>query len=886
MANPDTHNSPPQSPQKPPRRRSLTVRLILLWAVALAMLGVYWYQLLGLHAETRAQAQQEIRSHTLETAHTLSLEVDRLARQMDFLTQRLAFDWSTQAPAAFLENVALAQEALASASGTTFEVHIADAQGQVLFSSVLTEPFSPPDALNVADREYFWRQSEQSTGELWIGAPFTGQVTQEQSIPASRAIYNENGEFAGVVMISLPSRELSAALDQIFPDARDGAAIVLDNGALLARTQGDAQRTDDELLSTLARLLLERSPWGSEAVLAPDTGDADRLYAWYRTPSSYPMAVLIGRDEAAAMKPTDALIASSLRDGALGSLALVLTLLLATWFMARDHLHYVQMQRLRERQQLALYGGGLGAWDWDIAQDIITCDELCLQQLGLTPEQMPRTRSEWLKRAHPDDQATLEAMMSRGAEPAAAPQLAEVRLLHASAQWHWFAVLGKVVQVDARGKPRRMAGTLRDITTDVRREQLHRVLLDESQSAIVLMTAGREVLEANQRAREIFLPAEGASLPSIRELHLDEASYDFLQQQYEVMRNQHYVRLTWPLIDGKGERRWFDMHGVLRDPNDSESEVVWTLNDITDMHLATSALARERQRLITLLERYPGGVIVEDEDATIALVNARLTQLFDIEQDPQQLEGLSHEELCQTLGEPYATWLLPASTPNTNEHPADARREREVVTPAGRFLQVECVPVTAKHERLGQVWLFRDITERKRNERRLARLAHTDELTGLPNRRSFMEHLRLASDASDWSAEQPGAVLMIDVDHFKHINDTHGHASGDAVLQQLAAHFSARLREGDIAARLGGEEFAVLLPRVRLDDAEGLADRLRAAVAAQPFQRDDGEVLRYTISVGVAGIAPGEPEATLRQADRALYEAKRAGRNRVRRLVA
>ncbi len=884
MASPVSATPLPEAPSAPSRRRSIVVRLVLVWTIALAALGIYWHQLLGLHAETRAQAEQEIRSHTLETAHTLALEVDRLFRQMDFLTQRLAFDWGTQEPDAFLKNVAFAQEALASASGTTFDVHITDASGQLVFSSVLQEPFSPPDDMSASDREYFWRQREQGNGDLWMGPPLTGRVTGQSTIPASRALYDEGGEFSGVIMISLSARELSASLDEIFPDARDIAAIVLDNGSLLARTQGDARRTDDDTLSALARALVERSPWGSEAAQARGVNDIARLYAWYRTPSPYPIAVLIGRDQAAAMQATDALIASSLRDGAVGSLALTIALLLATWFIFRDHRQYQQLQRLRERQQLALFGGGLGAWDYDVTNDVVTCDELCLQQLGLESAQAPRTRADWLARVHPDDRAALEARMLEQTAEDGLPQRREVRLLHASAQWHWFAVLGKVVQADANGNPKRLAGTLRDITEIVRRQQLQRVLLDESQSAIVLLSAGREVLEFNQRAREIFGQQDASqTLPPVRHFHVNEASFDRMQQHYEVLRERHHVRLTWPLLDGEGQRRWFDMHGVLRDPTDPESDVVWTLNDITEMYLATTALARERQRLSTLLERYPGGVIVEDEDATVALVNARLGHLFGVDHDPRQLQGLSHEALCQTLGEPYATWLLPEPT-SGDTTPTEARREREVVTPAGRFLQIERVPVTAEHEHLGRVWLFHDITERKRRERRLARLANTDDLTGLPNRRSFMDQLRLASDSSDWSAERPGAVVMIDVDHFKHINDTYGHATGDAVLQHLAHQLTERLRRGDIAARLGGEEFAILLPRIHPDDAEALADRLRATIAAQPFERD-GEALRYTISLGVAAIEPANPDATLNRADKALYEAKRAGRNRVRRLT-
>jgi diguanylate cyclase (GGDEF)-like protein len=160
----------------------------------------------------------------------------------------------------------------------------------------------------------------------------------------------------------------------------------------------------------------------------------------------------------------------------------------------------------------------------------------------------------------------------------------------------------------------------------------------------------------------------------------------------------------------------------------------------------------------------------------------------------------------------------------------------------------------------------------------LRRLARTDPLTGTLNRLALDEELARLFRAGPAAL----AVLMLDVDHFKRINDRHGHAGGDRVLTALAACIGARLRAGDLLGRVGGEEFLVLLPGTGLAAALALAEALRAAVAGLRVVLD-GEPQAITLSLGVAMRQPhgDDPAALVRRADRALYAAKREGRNRV-----
>ena len=181
----------------------------------------------------------------------------------------------------------------------------------------------------------------------------------------------------------------------------------------------------------------------------------------------------------------------------------------------------------------------------------------------------------------------------------------------------------------------------------------------------------------------------------------------------------------------------------------------------------------------------------------------------------------------------------------------------------------------------GIVGVVVDITDRKQLEARLWRMAATDSLTGVWNRRHFLAQAeRIVAQARREAA--PVSLLMLDVDRFKSINDSHGHATGDKVLVQLCEHWRSLLRLGDLLGRMGGEEFAVVLPDSGLADAADIAEDLRRGATALDIIVD-GLRLHLTVSIGATEFLVGDEgiEATLIRADRALYSAKEAGRDRV-----
>lgn len=174
------------------------------------------------------------------------------------------------------------------------------------------------------------------------------------------------------------------------------------------------------------------------------------------------------------------------------------------------------------------------------------------------------------------------------------------------------------------------------------------------------------------------------------------------------------------------------------------------------------------------------------------------------------------------------------------------------------------------------------------NHQRIRQLGLTDPLTHVNNRRYFDQRLQEEIAAATRSA-RPLACMFLDVDHFKHINDTHGHQAGDRVLREVAMLINSQLRQCDILSRYGGEEFVVLLPDTRTTVCQEIAERIRGCIAAHTFRISEQTTLQLTVSIGISGIAPASTErnqeglakALVETADRAVYRAKACGRNRI-----
>ncbi len=322
-----------------------------------------------------------------------------------------------------------------------------------------------------------------------------------------------------------------------------------------------------------------------------------------------------------------------------------------------------------------------------------------------------------------------------------------------------------------------------------------------------------------------------------------------------------------PLADGN--LRLIDLSKAsFRDGLGAPGGIVGVVHDLTESQPYEA-------RLEAILEQSPIGVSVSRrDDGRIVFVNTRFAELI----------GLSRDQLIGSRARDYYL----------DDHQRQRVLERlrgngAVVNMEVQFKKADGSPfwtlftvnqAVIQGAPVNLAWIY-DYTERRNMEEALRDMASRDPLTGIYNRRSFMELARQQL-ARAHRFHEPLAVFVLDVDHFKKINDTYGHATGDDALRMVAGGCQAILREYDVLGRLGGEEFVVVLPGATADETRVVAERVRRNLARMAIPAP-GTSFHLTTSIGIAGLegASDSLEKAIHRADLALYRAKREGRNRV-----
>jgi len=296
-----------------------------------------------------------------------------------------------------------------------------------------------------------------------------------------------------------------------------------------------------------------------------------------------------------------------------------------------------------------------------------------------------------------------------------------------------------------------------------------------------------------------------------------------------------------------------------------------------ELELANAGMLGNQELLRSTIESTADGILVVDRDGKVAFGNRRFAEMWRIPADllargdDDELIGFVLEQ----LDDPQAFLSKVKELYQSDREDLDTLLFND-----GRVFERYSRPLMRGGEVDGRVWSFRDISERKRFESQLVHIANHDPLTGLFNRRRFDEELdRQLSEAQRYGTH--GALLFLDLDQFKDVNDSRGHRAGDDLLTSLALLLRQRLRDTDVIARLGGDEFSVLLPHADADQAAAVAKDLLEAIRGYTFMVG-GAPLGITVSLGIAlfpehGSSAGE---LLSRADMAMYRAKEEGRNR------
>jgi diguanylate cyclase (GGDEF)-like protein/PAS domain S-box-containing protein len=354
---------------------------------------------------------------------------------------------------------------------------------------------------------------------------------------------------------------------------------------------------------------------------------------------------------------------------------------------------------------------------------------------------------------------------------------------------------------------------------------------------------------------------------------------DALKGTAPFYRTEHRVRTR------SGELRWIQSNGqvVERDQCGRALKLVGTNADITARKQIEQKLEQEHQLLNAVLENIEAGIAACDNQGVLTLFNRATREFHGLPQEPLPPEAWTeHYDFYQPDGKtPMTTQFIPLFRALQGEHVHNA--EMMIVPKHGGRARILLASGQALYAsdgtKLGAVVAMHDITERKQMEQRLEFLAQHDALTVLPNRNQFQERIELAM-ARCRRSQSLMALLFLDIDNFKTINDTLGHAAGDKLLQCFADRLLQCVRTTDTVSRLAGDEFTIIVEDLHDEDAASvIAQKILTVMESDVML--EGRRVQVSTSVGIAyykGDLVASVETLMQQADAALYRAKQGGR--------
>lgn len=295
----------------------------------------------------------------------------------------------------------------------------------------------------------------------------------------------------------------------------------------------------------------------------------------------------------------------------------------------------------------------------------------------------------------------------------------------------------------------------------------------------------------------------------------------------------------------------------------------------------TDKLVAISQALLPFIESLPDAVVIVNSDHQIVLANTRAAEMFG--HDTAAMMGSDLKMIIPVHHQPRHAGNVNGYFKTPHARPMGAEKRFSGLRADGTEVPVDIMINELTLDGCpAAMALVRDVTYQRALEDRLTLESLTDEMTGFYNRKYFKTQLK-AQYSGFVRSGLPASMIMFDFDHFKAINDQHGHAGGDMVLVKIAEMIRRELRPTDMGCRIGGEEFAIILPNTSLEDAVAFAERIRQHTEAMEFEYENTS-FRATITVGVAAFSNSDTshDSVMRKADSALYSGKASGRNCVK----
>ena len=547
---------------------------------------------------------------------------------------------------------------------------------------------------------------------------------------------------------------------------------------------------------------------------------------------------------------------------------------------AREAEMEAELQRNEERMRLACDAAKIGCWDWNLVTGEMVWSATASRQMGL-PDDAPTNFEIFMNSVHPDDQKAIQEAVEAAIRENKNPDV-PYRMVWPDGSVHWRSVTGRVIH-DKAGRPIRMLGIgmdLDDYKATDERLLLQAAALQAAANSIVITDNTGTILWTNQAFSQLTgYSSEEVLGKNPRVLKAGQHDDAFYSNMWATITSGN----VWhgELINRRKDGSLYTEEMTITPVRIGNGEITHYIaikQDITSRKIAEDRLRRAEEKYRSIFEDAVIGIFQTTPDGRPVSVNRALARMQGYD-SPEQLMAEVSNVGQQLFVDPKA---MPELARLLEKDRALHSIEVEVYGKDGskKWLSAN---VRAVSDANGKVVLHEgtveDITKRKAAEERVQFLAYYDAVTGLPNRTLLRDRVLVALPSARRHGEKV-ALLFLDLDHFKTINDSLGHSLGDLLLKEVAERLKRWTREQDTVARLGGDEFVVLVTAINdAADAVVVAERIVNSMAAEFVIQD--HFLNVTCSLGIS-IFPDngeEVEALFKNADLAMYRAKENGRN-------
>ena len=851
-------------------------RAILLPAFALGLLAIMWAAVVYQVGQEKNSAHFEAVLHSQSLAHTLAEHTNHLLRQTDHATQLFKLKFEETNGALRLPEFTRKGGLLDSLLPSKLDLPLAllGPDGRVIDS---TNGYFPSE---MADQAFFKAHAGTPDDTPMVATPVVEPRTKKWQIQLSRRLNTRNGDFAGVVLIMIDPAYFVEDYDRL--NVEDKGAVMLlsrDNGMSIARV--------DEHLIISDSIDFKSSGLADELILRRPFDDVDRIYSAADMPR-YSLVAVVGTTTTAAMARFD-----HLRNTYYGAVSVVSVLVLV--FVA---LLMQQASRLRRSTQLATEAQLMLRAAANASLDAVYLLKACRMR-GPQRQILDFTFADLNERGANLIGHTREDVIGK-------------RLFEVMPELHTEGFMEKYLSVLRTGVPCEEEFSVDFLPGNRLRWLQHQIVpIDDGVAVTTRDITARKEAELAMRKNQAELAAvnDASPLGLIRADHTGHCTYvnrtfehitgltreqalgdawmnavhpadrELLRAALNLLtETQEPIRDTVRCLLPDGTLKWISFKIAAMIVDGQVYGYVGTVDDITLFRKSVNALRESESRLRTIADTLPAMIAYIDADETYRFHNLAYEREFN--QRGTEVLGRSIED---TVGPqryeflaPYIKRALAGETLTFEEEDNSATLER--------YFEVVYIPqMDADAETVMGFHVMRqDITAQKREKQRLLKLSQIDALTGLTNRAGFLQRL---NDTMQQSREHHSmmAVMYMDIDRFKPVNDTFGHAVGDALLKAFSNRLTHAMRASDTIARLGGDEFTIIMERIhKADDAAHLAAKIVTTMQA-PFDLD-GTVVSISTSIGLAYYTDEDvsPAELLNRADVLLYEAKQAGRNTYR----